>query len=617
MAQRKPKPPAKPDFVEEGHDPSRETVQTLLAKALVLTGKAENEATAITNIQETEQQWSEEQAVVAPYDPESLLSYVELCGHLSPNIDAYAQNIEGFGYAPEPISEWMKDLESEEAREKIREALEIERWYDFEQASLDDDQMDGVNEPVAVSDQDVEEALKRIKAKLRRETYLFESWFRNCCSESSFTKLRRSIRWDREAAGWGCIELIRDERQRLRRISYVPGYTVRPLVDEGERVEVVESDPITPLSDGRQVRVRRHFRRFVQIVGTRKVFFKSPGDPRVVSKETGRFYETIEDLHRAEPNNDAANELLWFAGHSPKTPCAPPRWIPNLLAVLGTREADEVNYYYFTNKSIPPAIVFVAGGRIPKDIRQRLESRIQAELHGAKNFHRVMVVEAMPVRQNAISNDRSMLPQIHYQELGNQAKDGMFLEYDQRAADRIGSSFRQSPIMRGYTPKNLNRATANTVLKFTEQQVYKPERDDFDWVMNDVILPELGIELIQFKTLGPTTRTPDELADYIKVVAPHGGLIPQEIRRLTSKVLGMDLDRIDEDWARVPMPMTLADARNGFQPNADEDLETNNDVDEMRRLREFEQKAAAFVRKELQSLGFDNVAVKPGHEVAG
>ena len=100
-----------------------------------------------------------------------------------------------------------------------------------------------------------------VRVQMRREQFLFDSWFDNCCSEMSFNELRRRVRWDKEASGWGCIELIRDGDGRLMRLGYVPGYTVRPMVNEGEAVEVVEPNPATFLSADREVRIRRRFRR--------------------------------------------------------------------------------------------------------------------------------------------------------------------------------------------------------------------------------------------------------------------------------------------------------------------------------------------------------------------
>jgi capsid portal protein len=173
--------------------------------------------------------------------------------------------------------------------------------------------------------------------------------------------------------------------------------------------------------------------------------------------------------------------------------------------------------------------------------------------------------------------------------------DAMFVDYDTRAADSIGAAFRQSPLMRGYTPNNLNRATAETVVQFTEQQVYAPERDDFDWVINKHVLPELNIRLLQFKSNTPPTTSAEEIGEFVKAVAPHGGITPSQIQRLTADVLNLPYEQIKEDWTRQPLPLTLA----GFLPeNGGQSLE----ADDRARLMDLQEKIARITTDELREV---------------
>ena len=54
------------------------------------------------------------------------------------------------------------------------------------------------------------------------------------------------------------------------------------------------------------------------------------------------------------PSDGPATEILHFRVHNPRSAYGVPRWIGNLLAVLGSRQAEEVNFLYFENKSVPP-----------------------------------------------------------------------------------------------------------------------------------------------------------------------------------------------------------------------------------------------------------------------
>jgi len=620
MGGRKGSPPRKKDDAPEAL-----TIRQALAKAAVLTGRELDESAALASMQRNQAYYSEQGAVEPPYDPESLLNYVELTPHLSPCIAAYEQNIEGYGYQWQVIEPWMSDLDSEEASDAIRLALEIERLADEEDAALAEEQEqdaekqedgEGDGEPVdededEITDQDVDDVRERLKMQLRREQFKFDSFFKNCCSTMSFTKLRRITRGDIESNGWGAWELIYDPYRRLKRLNYIPGYTIRPLKDEGEMVECIEDDPVTPLSEGRETLLRRRFRRYVQIVQSRKAFFKSPGDPRVISRTTGKIYKSVQEMRRPVEDGgegkDAkeANELIYIAQHDPRTPCPPPRWIGNLLAVLGVREADETNYFYLSSHAIPPGILFVAGGKVDRNTKDRLEQKMTKEVGGSDKNHKILVVEAKPMQFK--NEERTMLPTMHFESLGDSRQgDATFTNYDERSADRIGASFRLPPMLRGYTPKNLNRATAVAALSFAEQQVFEPEREDIDWIINKYLLPRINVKLLTFRSNSPPTRSPEEIAELVRVAAPTGGLLPAEIRTLIGDALNRALTKVDEEWVNWPMPMTLAGMGDGATTAGtvdDGDVTTTAEI--MAHMKQLQTRVESVIASELRSVGVE------------
>jgi len=128
-------------------------------------------------------------------------------------------------------------------------------------------------------------------------------------------------------------------------------------------VEVEEKIRILPVSY-ESVRIPRRLRRFVQYQNGRYVYFKSFGDPRTISKLTGAVYPDVRSLLRDRSDDAPATELLHFAIHSSRSPYGVPRWIGNMLSVLGSRQMEEVNYMYFSNKSVPPLALLVSGGKL-------------------------------------------------------------------------------------------------------------------------------------------------------------------------------------------------------------------------------------------------------------
>jgi PBSX family phage portal protein len=643
--------------------PVATSVMKLMAKGRALAGDEVEESQALGSLAQANEQWGKLGAVVPPYDPESLLNYIELTPHLQPCIESMSQNIDGYGYQPVLVEPWMDNIETTDAEKAIAEALFIEDWVSSEEEALtaeteveelkseiaqlkkakkprklsqavarlkelEDQLAEPKPEPPSpVSPEDLEEDMddeeeneidaeyrqrvaeeqEKLTTQIKRERFMFDAWFKNCCSESSFTKLRKNMREDYEAHGWGCIEFRRDGYGRLKRLSYVPAYTVRPMQSEGEVVEVAEDDAITPLSENREVIVKRRFRIFVQIVGSKKVYYKSPGDPRVISRTTGKSYDSVQSLTRSKESNKnpgegkkavPANELLWIAQHDPKTPCPPPRWIGNLLAVLGVREADETNYFYLADNAIPSGILFVHGGTVPKATKERLEKRIKHEIGGAENSGKILIVEAKP-GGTSNPNEKTMQPSLTFQSLRDTGNsDALFTEYDKRSADRIGASFRLPPMLRGYTPSSMNRATALASLGFAEQQVFEPERQDFDWLMNKYVLPEINIKLWKFQSNSPPTRSAEDIGKLVQATAPQGGLIPAEIRELLADVLNRPLKTINEPWTQQPMPLTLSGG-GGAVPGAGGDADINE------RLLAIENTIAQVVTEELRQAGLD------------
>jgi capsid portal protein len=222
--------------------------------------------------------------------------------------------------------------------------------------------------------------------------------------------------------------------------------------------------------------------------------------------------------------------------------------------VLGGREADEQNYAWFKNGTIPPGVLIV-----DKDAK-KIESAIRDAQRGAGSKNRLVVIEGKTAQTAVIDpTNRMPLSTISYQSFrADQPMDQVFGEYDKRNGDRIGSSFRLSSVLRGYTPPDLNRATAMAALYQAEQQVFAPEREEFDWAVNKFIMPEIGIRFLRFVSNTPPTRTPDEIIAALTADAGTA-LLPSERRDALSGVLGTDLADVQkEDWAKQPSAYTLA-----------------------------------------------------------
>jgi capsid portal protein len=229
-----------------------------------------------------------------------------------------------------------------------------------------------------------------------------------------------------------------------------------------------------------------------------------------------------------------------------------PRWIGALLAVLGSRSSEEVNYDYFENKSIPPLAILVSGGRLAEGCVDTLKAYIEENIKGKKNFHRILLLEA----EEAGNTSEAALPKISIQPLTEaQYKEELFTRYDERNASKIGQTFRLPPILRGETPATLNRATAVAAIRFAEEQVFEPERSDFDFLINSKILPELDVAFWNFVSNSPVTRDPEIMTTMVTALVSANVLTPNEGRLLASDIFNRSFTPFSGDWANQPIGM--------------------------------------------------------------
>lgn len=485
-------------------------------------------------------------AIEPPYDPERMCTRFEQSAALRPNIDAYAVNIDGFGHRLEPAI----DFNAEDADQAVADAIFAERVAAA-----------GAPDARVATAPDGEVAARRaeIETLARVERARLDAFFEFCCYDHSFVELRRRTRQDKEATGNAYWEVVRNNRGDVARFVHVPAHTMRLLPLDKEPVDTWEYARVSAVSFER-VPVRRRLRRFVQVVNGETTYFKSFRDPRPMSRLTGRVYGDVAQIRADRADDGPATEIVHFAIHSPSSPYGVPRWAGSLLAVIGARAAEEVNYLYFDNKSVPPLALIVEGGRLSEGSIPRIENFIEQHLKGKTNFHKILILEADAGDE---PNADPSKVRIRLQPLTEaQQQDALFLNYDERNTDKIGGAFRLPRLLRGDT-RDFNRATAEAALRFAEDQVFAPEREEFDFWMNRVLLPELGVRFWRFRSLTPITRDPERLSAIIERMMRANVLVPAEARDLAVDVFNRTLRPIHDDWTKRPITLTLAGIQTG------------------------------------------------------
>lgn len=509
------------------------------------------------------------------FPPEFMCRLYNNSAYLRPNIDAYAQNIDGFGHIFKPII----DLKSEDAPAAIKKAMMLEKWFEQEALVESGDQEEV--KMVEISDAEVEAKMDSLEVEMTVEKWKLDSAFEAMVDETSFVELRKWLRTDKETTGNAYVEVRRDLiTDKPAKMSHLASCSIKPMPLHKAMVEVSEVVSISPLQSQESTTERR-FRRFQQHTNSgNKVYYKEYGDPRIMGKLTGRYFKDQREFDayiKTEDGSDevVATEVIWFKIHNPGSSAGVPRWAGVTPEVLGSREAGEVNLSWLMDKGIPPVIIAVSGGKLGDGISENVRDFLANECKGKGNYHKAFVIEAdgSPNKLSESANN----PKIEVIPVA-QVEDGLFQEYDQNNGKKIKGSFRNPGFLVGDT-ENVNFATATAARLVAEEQVYQPERAEFDQVMNKTVVKDMGSKYHKMQSNSPEMKNPEAMTKIITEFTKEGILTPEESRELAEDVINKELPNIDADWVKQPQKLTLAGFPVDGSPAVDVTDEVNKQTD--------------------------------------
>ena len=475
-----------------------------------------------------------------------LVQFLSASSAMRPAIDAYCINIDSFGQKFVTTI----DLSRDDIEDVVRAAMRVERKIEAEELAVGGE----VVLPKEPTSAEVKARVAELAAEMEDERQEAEFWLKSVCPEMTFTALRRRTRVDLELTGNAYWEVRRNDLGQPRTVNHIPAASV-VATTQGDPVEVSVLVHRTPITIS-EVQQTRRFRRYVQISGGRTVFYKEHGDRRLMSAASGKFYTNKQAMAADEPGAEPATELRHFRIPSPISEVyGTPRWEGCMCGLLGSRAAEEVNYLYFGNKSVPPLAILVSGATVSKETIAELRDTMANDLHGVKNFHRALLIQA----SSSDSAVNAGTAKIELKPL-MQVSEGQFMAYIEKNSAALVGSFRLPQLYRGQT-EGYNKANAQVAVETTEQQVFQPERDDFDDLINRFFLYDLGIRYWRFKSNGPPPANLEERANTLIEAAKVGIPTVNEAREVLSQFFGRDLERIRSPWADLPMSVGLNTAR--------------------------------------------------------
>lgn len=387
----------------------------------------------------------------------------------------------------------------------------------------------------------------------------YELFLKYCNFDERFTGVLKKFIADRELLGYATMECISDEGGEISELQHIPSHTIR-LCKESNPIEIEE---IITDSKGNERKIKRwkKFKKFVQMVGSKQVYFKELGDPRKLNRKTGEYLEEGKEINV----DDEANSIIFDNIYCPYTPYGLPRYIGVLIKMMGSRSADELNFKYFDEGRHIPLAIVVENGQLTQDSVDLLEGA-----RGSEAQHKYLILEAEAFDNDLNMEESKSNVKIHFEKLAEiMQEDALFLEYLDNNRDAVRSSFRIAPIYTGDT-QDYNKATAETAKQITEEQTFEPAREDLADLLNKKLMKELGIRYVELKFKGPKTTDDTEIAKALTPYIQGGAATPNMLLDSLGKLLGKEFEPLTEEWSDIPLQVYLANKNNISKPMFDE-----------------------------------------------
>lgn len=363
---------------------------------------------------------------------------------------------------------------------------------------------------------------------------------------------------ERESVGYSFLEVIRSIDGLPSVLRHAKALVTRLCPKDDQEVLVTRT-----LRRGRRIitmQEYKKFRKYIQVVGGEVRWFKEFGDPRRMNCETGIFegqpgytpgLDATEIIHFRCPGNDDYGV---------------PRWIAQLPSIIGSREAEEVNMRYFQDNTVPPMMLLVGNGRLTRQSFASLQSYLNTGV-GKDRQNKIMLIEA--IGEGDSLDGRGSPIEIKVEKLADtRQSDGLFSKYDEANMTKVRSSFRLPPVVVGLS-QDVNFATASTSAFVAESQVFAPERDRIDAVLNNLLVNGdrgLGMLTCKLQSRVPSITSPEMLIKTLTALNVIGALTPRKAQEAANKIMQIEIPPYPkqgqegyEDWMDKPMAISLKD----------------------------------------------------------
>ncbi|MBO1583163.1 phage portal protein [Bacillus sp. XF8] len=382
--------------------------------------------------------------------------------------------------------------------------------------------------------------------------------------EKPFKEILETAIDDRETTGNGYIEVIRNlEGKPTELVNMLPQYMRVTRKDD-------KPQEVTYLINGKTIKRKKLFRRYVQEVGMTKIYFKEFGDPRFLNKETGEFSET------SFGPKDATEVLHFKIGNGPY---GIPRWVSHVVHMVGARKAEELNLRYFKQGRHVPMAILLKNGVLSDESESKLTEYVSS-VEGEENQHKFLLLEVESAEEGVIGDTQPNVD-IELKSLADILQnDALFLEYDDKSRQKVQSAFRLPDIYVGYS-RDFNRATADAAREITEEQVFEPERNSLEFIINNILLLPYELKHVYVNLRKPEISNTEDMVKMLDVLSKYGGTTFNDLREVAAKVLNKDLEPFESEEASQPIALVLQTVKKATEQSNVENIQKSNETTDL------------------------------------
>lgn len=376
--------------------------------------------------------------------------------------------------------------------------------------------------------------------------------FDYCHLDTNFSQILQKIKYDEERTGNGYLEVIRNTEGKIVGFERIAPADLR--ISKKAYPALVEKDFDTPYGT-KKILFKKSYRNFVQIVGRKKVYFKPFGFPKDVDFETGEVKEKIEYIQRA-------NEIIHFKLNDSHPFYGVPRFLGTMLEMTGSLKSAELNVLYFSQGRHIPMAILVNNGYLTQESLKVLKETLN-NARGTENAHQYMLLEAV-----GETSDENKLTSasIEIKPLVDVIQqDALFIEYDDKNRSKIRSAFRLPPLFTGES-SDYSRATAKEARKTANEQVFRPEQNRYESIINRTIVSDLGIKNWKFKLNSSEILDAEDLSDILKVYQEAGAVTLNMAIDMLNKATNGNYEPYGE-WGDYPIQLLIEQLKYGLNLN--------------------------------------------------